>query len=106
MVRHVIIWKLKEDLDADEIQNISRKIKEGLEGLQGKIPGLAEIKVIISPLESSNGDVMLDSLFEDEASLKGYSIHPEHVAVANEKVRPYTKVRMCMDYVVDSESTL
>lgn len=41
---------------------------------------------------------MLDSLFEDEASLKEYAVHPEHVAVADGKVRPYTKNRVCLDY--------
>lgn len=45
-------------------------------------------------------DVMLDTTFEDEASLKGYSVHPKHVAVADGKVRPYTAVRSCMDYEV------
>ena len=43
---------------------------------------------------------MLDSVFEDAASLKGYSTHPEHVAVADSKVRPYTKSRVCLDYEV------
>ena len=43
---------------------------------------------------------MLDSTFEDEAALKNYAVHPEHVAVADNKVRPYTKLRSCLDYVV------
>ncbi|MBR4581691.1 MAG: Dabb family protein, partial [Lachnospiraceae bacterium] len=30
--------------------------------------------------------------------LKGYAVHPDHVAVADGKVRPYTKSRVCMDY--------
>ena len=49
-------------------------------------------------LPSSNADVMLDSTFTDEASLKGYSVHPAHVAVADGKVRPYTATRTCLDY--------
>ena len=75
-------------------------IKEGLEGLAGKIPGLKEIKVITEGLSSSNVDVMLDSTFENEQALKGYAIHPEHVAVADGKVRPFTASRNCMDYEV------
>ena len=51
-------------------------------------------------LESSNADLMLDSLFENEQALKGYSGHPAHVAVATGKVRPYTKIRSCFDYEV------
>jgi len=100
MVKHVILWNLKDEFDATEKESIKKGIKEGLEGLKGKIPGLLEIKVNINPLASSNCDVMLDSSFEDEASLKGYAVHPEHVAVADGKVRPYTKSRVCMDYEV------
>ena len=96
MVKHVIIWKLKDDI-ADK-EKIKSDIKEGLEGLKGVIPGLIDIKVEINGLESSNTDLMLDSTFEDEESLKGYSIHPEHVKVANEKVRPYTETRSCFDF--------
>ena len=71
-----------------------------MEDLAGKIPGLVDISVQIEGLASSNVDVMLDSSFTDEASLKGYAIHPEHVAVADGKVRPYTKTRACMDYEI------
>lgn len=98
MVKHVILWQLKEELTAEEKVNIKQDIKAGLEGLAGRIPGLISIKVNIEPLASSNCDLMLDSSFENEASLKGYAVHPEHVAVANGKVRPYTCSRVCMDF--------
>lgn len=98
MVKHVILWQLKDELTAEEKKLVKNRIKEGLENLAGKIPGLLEIKVNIEPLAGSNADVMLDSMFEDEASLKGYAVHPEHVKVADEKVRPYTRTRVCMDY--------
>lgn len=100
MVKHVILWTLKEEFTEDEKKEIKKGIKEGLEGLQGKIPGLKEIKVNINGLSSSNADLMLDSTFEDEASLKGYAVHPEHVAVADGKVRPYTATRTCLDYEI------
>lgn len=100
MVKHVILWNLKDSYTEVEKETIKAGIKEGLEGLLGKIPGLLEIQVNIAPLASSNCDVMLDSTFADEASLKGYSVHPEHVAVANGKVRPHTAHRVCMDYEI------
>lgn len=99
MVKHVILWTLKEQDSSEKVQEIKAGIKAGLEGLKGQIPGLVDIKVNVNPLESSNCDVMLDSTFEDEASLKGYSVHPAHVEVANTKVRPFTASRTCMDYV-------
>ena len=100
MVKHVILWQLKDELSAEEKINVKTGIKEGLEGLAGKIPGLLEIKVQIDGLASSNADVMLDSSFTDEEALKGYAVHPDHVAVADDKVRPYTKTRACLDYEV------
>ena len=98
MVRHVIVWTLKDEYSDSEKKEIKQGIREGLEGLKGQIPGLVSIRVVTEGLESSNTDLMLDSLFEDEAALKGYSTHPAHVAVATGKVRPYTKIRSCFDF--------
>lgn len=98
MVKHIILWKLKEEYSNDEKQQIKLGIKKGLESLAGQIPGLVEINVRIDCLTSSNVDIMLDSTFIDEESLKGYSVHPKHVEVADSKVRPYTAIRSCMDY--------
>ena len=100
MVKHVILWTLKEEYSDAQKAEIKAGIKEGLEGLTGRIPGLLEIKVNTNPLASSNCDLMLDSSFENEEALKTYATHPEHVAVANGKVRPHTSSRVCMDYEV------
>ena len=70
------------------------------EGLAGKVPGLTEVHVQTQGLASSNADVMLDTTLVDETALKGYAVHPEHVKVADSKVRPYTKTRVCMDFEV------
>jgi len=100
MVKHVILWQLKDELTGEAKKKVMSDIKNGLEGLKGKIPGLIDIQVNINGLASSNADVMLDSSFEDEESLKKYAVHPEHVAVADNNVRPYTKSRVCLDYEV------
>ncbi|SFN97034.1 Stress responsive A/B Barrel Domain [Pseudobutyrivibrio sp. UC1225] len=100
MVKHIILWTLKDELSAEEKEQVKKGIKEGLEGLAGKIPGMIDIKVKINGLASSNADLMLDSTFESEEALKGYAVHPEHVAVADGKVRPYTKIRSCLDFEV------
>ena len=71
MVKHVILWTLKNEYSKEEKEAIKAEIKAGLEGLAGQIPGLLEIHVNINGLESSNADLMLDSTFTDEAALKG-----------------------------------
>lgn len=98
MVKHIILWQLKDELSKEEKDKVKKEIKEGLEGLKGKVPGLIDINVIIEGLASSNADVMLDSTLESEEALKGYAVHPDHVAVADSKVRPYTKTRICLDF--------
>ena len=100
MIKHVILWTLKNEYSEEEKAQIKLGIKQNLEGLLGKIPGLSEIKVNIDGLSSSNADLMLDSTFVDEAALKGYAVHPAHVDVANGKVRPFAETRLCLDYEI------
>ena len=101
MVKQIILWTLNPELSETEKQSVKAGIKAGLEGLVGKVPGLLEVKVNVDGrLDSSNCDVMLDSTLESVEALKGYAVHPEHVAVANTKVRPYTVQRTCLDFEV------
>ena len=101
MVKHIILWKLKSDFSAEEKAKILAGIKTNLESLAGVVPGLLEIKVNCEKvLASSNADLMLDSTLESPDALKGYAVHPAHVVVANTYVRPFTEVRLCLDYEI------
>ena len=100
MVKHVILWTLKDEFDAEEKECIKAGIKEGLESLAGKIPGLLEIRVNTNGLPSSTADLMLDSTFESAEALKGYSTNPDHVTVAETFIRPYIEIRSCIDYEI------
>ena len=98
MVRHIILWKLKEALSEQEKLAVKAGAKQGLEGLKGVVPGLLDMRVHTEGLPSSNADMMLESTFVDEAALKGYAKHPAHVAVADSKVRPFVQTRLCLDF--------
>lgn len=98
MVKHVILWKLNEELSAVEKEKVKTEAKEALENLNGKIDGLLNIKLQITSLESSNADMMLDSEFDCEESLKNYQKHPLHVSAADNFVRPFTVERLCLDF--------
>lgn len=101
MVKHIILWTLNPELSEEEKASVKQGIKEGLEGLVGKVPGLKDVVVNVDGrLASSNCDVMLDSTLESEEALKAYAIHPSHVEVANTKVRPYTVQRTCLDFEI------
>lgn len=100
MVKHIILWKLSEELPDSRKEEVRIGIKKNLEDLCGKIPGLVSMRININALSSSNTDVMMDSTFENEEVLKAYQNHPEHVKVADTFVRPYTVARSCMDYEI------
>ena len=101
MIKHIILWKLRSEMSASEKQAAAKAIKSGLESLQGQVPGLVDIHVQIDGiLDSSNADIMLDSTLLSEEALKGYAVHPAHVAVANGVVRPNTELRTCLDYEI------
>lgn len=99
MVRHVIIWTLRDDLTEQEKTNALIKSKRGLERLRGRIDGLERIKVYIDNLDSSNADMMLDATFTDEAALAAYQKNPDHLEVAG-FIRSVVTDRKCIDYVV------
>ena len=65
------------------------------------VPGLVEATVHIDGrLASSNADIMLDSTLESEEALKAYAVHPAHVKVADERVKPFTAQRVCLDFEI------
>lgn len=101
MVKHIILWTLNPELTEEEKNTVKAGIKEGLESLVGKVPGLIDVKVqIAGRLATSTADLMLDCTLENEEALKVYAQHPEHLAVANTKVRPFTAQRACLDFII------
>ncbi len=96
MVKHMIIWKLKEEII--DKSKLASDIKVALEGLEGKIDGLIEMKILTEKLESSSGDIMMDSTFRDEKALKEYQKHPLHQEIANGLVRPNVQTRLSFDF--------
>lgn len=98
MIRHIILWKLKDEYTAEQKNEIKAGIKEGLEGLAGQIPGLLEIHVHIDFLASATADAMLESVFSDEEALRAYAKNPLHNAVADARIRPHIQTRLCADF--------
>lgn len=96
MIRHIVIWKLKEAEDTD--QRFAR-IASGLEGLVGQIDGLVSAKVFRG--SGSDGySVMLDSILRDQAALDFYQDHPLHVA-QKQIIGAYTCGRFAFDCEIE-----
>ncbi len=100
MIKHIVIWKLKDYAEgADRATNIL-KVKALLESCANLVPGMLKLEVGIAaaPLEAT-GDVILYSEFADLAALQAYQVHPKH-----EAIKPFIGAvrleRQCMDYEV------
>ena len=96
MVKHIVMWNLKEEYAND--QDVIANLKSNLEGLVGKVPGLLDAKVITDPIDTSSRDLALVTTLESEAALVNYATDPSHVAVADTFVRPFVKDRISLDY--------
>ena len=101
MVKHIVIWKLKNKTLPLHTCPDALAIKEGLEGLVGKIPGLVAVEVGFDfRAKESSGDIVLFAQFKSREALENYQNHPEHIRVGREVVRPATYDRKMIDYEV------
>ncbi len=100
MIRHIVIWKLKENANGNTKMQNAALIKSRLEALAGKIPGILKMEVgfDISGTEES-GDIVLYSEFESKEALNNYQEHPEHKAVMP-FVKEARSERRLVDYQV------
>lgn len=97
MVRHMVSWNYKDGYSQEEKKEIQSKVKHDLERLKDIIPGVVSIEVIVSPMSSSDKDIILNSLFESEEALNQYQIHEEHKKVAK-YITSVLNNRVCIDY--------
>lgn len=78
MIKHIVMWRLK---DENKQRNI-RRIKRDLEALQGIVPGFLAIEVGVDLSSSSDSsDIVLYCKFDDQEALETYQNHPRHKAI-------------------------
>ena len=80
MVRHIVMWNLKEEACGHSKEENGLEIKRQLEELQGRVPGLVSIEVGIN-FGADNYDIALVSTHEDDTALDVYADHPDHQIV-------------------------
>jgi hypothetical protein len=97
MIKHIVMWKLKDEAHGNNKALNAKLIKEKLEALNGKIEGLLKLEVGIDFLGGTNFDVVLYSELATEADLDTYQNHPLHQAVLP-FVRESVTDRKAVDY--------
>jgi len=93
MVKHIVMWKLRDKAEA-------ATIKVRLDALAGNIPGLLSIEVGIDFLESEqSADLVLIAELENRQALEVYQNHPEHQAVVP-LIKAAAIARTAIDYEI------
>ena len=100
MVKHINLWKYREDLTEAEKAAVRQDMKEAFEALPGKIPGMISCVIRTELGPKSNADCMMECTFESMEALEAYRTDPRHMEIAVTKVRPYTIDRLGVDYEV------
>ncbi|HCW03966.1 MAG TPA: stress responsive protein [Clostridium sp.] len=98
MIKHIVMWKLKEFAEGKNKLENAQIIKRDLEALQDKIKEIRHIEVGININESEQAyDVVLYSEFNSIEDLNIYQNHQEHLRVA-EFVGKVREARVVTDY--------
>lgn len=84
MIKHIVMWKLKENAEDNTKEINSLEIKRQIESLKGRIDKVLELEVGINFEESSQAyDVVLYSTFHSKDDLNYYQNNEEHLKVVN-----------------------
>ena len=98
MIKHIVMFKLKEFATPAEKEAKLVEIKEKLEALKDKIDVLHKIEVNFNCNPAETWDLILTTELDSLEDVATYANHPEHVAVAKGIIGPVKADRACVDY--------
>ena len=98
MIKHIVMWKLKEHAEGADRATNAAEMKRRLDACANIVPGILAFEVALAqPDLEATSDVILYAEFADQAALAAYGAHPTHQALV-----PFFKAvrdaRECMDY--------
>lgn len=98
MIRHIVMFKLKEFATPADKSAKMQEIKTSLEALIGKIDVLRQIRVDFNVNPTEAWDIILTTELDSLEDVNTYANHPEHVAVSKGIIGPVKADRACVDY--------
>ena len=100
MLKHIVMWKLKDQALGKDRAALALEMKARLEALRDSVPGVRALEVGLNVIDGeTQRDVVLVSAFDDQAGLKAYAEHPRHLEVV-EFVKQAAEERRAVDYEV------
>ena len=97
MVKHIVLFKLKDEVPEAEKLVVMNKFKEAIEALPAVIPVIRKIEVGLNTNPGETWHIALYSEFDNLDDVKFYATHPLHVA-AGKIIAEAKENRACVDY--------
>ena len=97
MVKHIVLFKLKDEFPADEKLVLMKQFKEAIEALPAKIPFIRKVEVGLNMNPGETWSIALYSEFDTLEDVKAYASHPDHVVAAG-IIAQAKEGRACVDY--------
>ena len=99
MVKHIVLFKLKDEVPETDKLVVMNKFKEAIEALPAKISVIRKIEVGLNMNPGESWHIALYSEFDNLDDVKFYATHPDHVA-AGKIIAEAKESRPCVDYEI------
>ncbi len=99
MVKHIVLFKLKDDVPAPEKMEAISLFKQSIENLPAIIPFIRKIEVGVNINPKETWSIALYSEFDTLEDVERYATHPEHIK-AGQLLAHVKESRACVDYTI------
>ena len=99
MVKHIVLFKLKDEVPETDKLVVMNKFKEAIEALPAKISVIRKIEVGLNMNPGESWHIALYSEFDNLDDVKFYATHPDHVA-AGKIIAEAKESRSSVDYEI------
>lgn len=97
MVKHIVLFRLREDVPAEVKLEAMQQFKTAIEALPERIKVIRKVEVGLNINPSEAWHIALYSEFDSLEDVKLYAAHPDHVA-AGKLLAEVKESRACVDY--------
>ena len=99
MVKHIVLFKLKDEAPEAQKLEAMNRFKAAIEALPARIPVIRKIEVGLNINPGETWSIGLYSEFDSLEDVKTYAVHPHHVA-AGKLLAEVKESRACVDYEI------
>ena len=99
MVKHIVLFQLASEMEAERKKNVMDAFKKGIETLPAKIPFIRKIEVGLNDNPEEQFDIALYSEFDTMDDVRAYAAHLAVAAL----LKDCKKSRSCVDYECEAE---